>query len=95
MSQIQSAVRLIALTAGAGFSPFGMPFVTVIQDNLDYLKDVYFPIVYKSHDCTPKGFLTVHPVANGVVDELKDINFFQILEKIYRKSQLIIDSGNN
>jgi len=94
MSQIQSAVRLIGLTAGAGFSPYGMPFVTVIQDNLDYLKDVYFPIVYKDHDCTPKGFLTIHPVANGVVDELKDVNFFQLLEKMYRKSQLIIDSVN-
>jgi len=93
MSQIQYAVRLIGLTAGAGVPPWGMPYVNSLKNNLDFLKEVYFPTIYKRHDCKPQGINTIHPVANGVVDDMKDINYFQIMKKMYTKAQYIYDSG--
>jgi len=93
MSQIQYAVRLIGLTAGAGVPPWGMPYVNTLKNNLDFLKEVYFPTIYKGHDCKSQGINTIHPVANGVVDDVKDINYFQIMKKMYTKAQYVYDSG--
>jgi len=93
MSRIKSAVRLISLVAASGFPPVDFPFDEVVQDNLNILEKDYFPLIYRVHSTESKGYYTVHPIYNGVIDEIKDIDYYKAMLKIYRKSQKVLDGS--
>jgi len=65
----------------------------MIERNLFFLEEVYIPKIYKTHSIETKGFITVNPIENGVVDRLLDINYFKTLMKIDRKARIILGRG--
>jgi len=95
MSQIKSAIRLISIVAAAGMPPPLFPFIPVIEKNLDILRNQYFPTIYPIHEIETNGFLTIHPLDNGVVDDVKELNYFKLMRKIYKKAQKVVDYSNS
>ncbi|KAG4091274.1 hypothetical protein H8356DRAFT_953183 [Neocallimastix lanati (nom. inval.)] len=94
VSQIKSAIRLLSLMAASGINPSLFPFTGTIKKNLEYLDEVYFPVIYTFHSTQSKGFYTINPIYNGVIDDIKDQSFYKAMMKIYRKAQIVVDGLN-
>jgi hypothetical protein len=94
VSQIKSAIRLLSLMAASGINPSLFPFTGTVKKNLEYLDEVYFPVIYTFHSTQSKGFYTINPIYNGVIDNIKDQSFYKAMMKIYRKAQIIVDGLN-
>ncbi|ORX80370.1 hypothetical protein BCR32DRAFT_293881 [Anaeromyces robustus] len=92
-SQIINALRHITLLAAQGIDPRGeqYDYIYTIARKTKYLNGTYFPVVYPIHDLESRGYVTIHPLDPNAIDDLRDINYYQVLRKIYKKAQLIID----
>jgi len=90
MSKINCSIRFISIATAVGIPINNItnydPGVVV---NVDYLEQEYIPYLYPYHSIDKHGLLTIHPLIDKTVDEIKDSNFFEIMMKIYRYSKII------
>jgi len=91
MCSIKNSVRDISLLAAGGFPPMKFAPYFILTNTLQFLQYVYIPKLYHMHSIKPSGINTVHPVDFGIVDELKDVNYFSTMMKIERKAVKVVE----
>jgi len=95
VSQMQGALRRFTLLAAQGIyagDSEGYDYIYTINRKIKYLKGTYFPVIYPFHSPDSKGFDTIHPVDNGkVIDDLKNLNYYQTMRKIYTEAIKFVD----
>jgi len=87
-------VRHFSLIAAQGIYPGdseGFNFVGNFIRKAGYLEKTYFPVIYPVHSVEPRGLNTIHPISAGTVDEIKNINYYQLERKINTKMMLFSD----
>ncbi|OUM58722.1 hypothetical protein PIROE2DRAFT_15939 [Piromyces sp. E2] len=94
MSQIKNSVRTISLTAAGKLPPMKFPSYFLLKNTLNFLQYVYVPNMYHVHSIESDNINTIHPTGYDSYDEVKDINYFNIMMKIERKAKKILDRSN-
>ncbi|ORY24906.1 hypothetical protein LY90DRAFT_630109 [Neocallimastix californiae] len=84
MCKINCGLRFITVVAAAGIHIDNItnydPGVVV---NVDYLEQEYLSYMYHFHSLESYGYETIHPISNGVIDEMKEVNYYEIMHKIF------------
>jgi len=92
LNKINCGLRFVSIATAAGIPVDNItsydPGVIV---NLDYLEQEYFKIMYPYHPIEPEGYSTVHPIDSNSYAEMKDENYFIIMNKLYKYGRLIYD----
>ncbi|ORX86171.1 hypothetical protein BCR32DRAFT_290158 [Anaeromyces robustus] len=90
MAKIQTGFRIISIAAAAGIPPENITeYDPGAKVNVYYLEQEFLAVVYPYHNVETEEMYTIHPIYNGVVDEIRDNNYYTIMFKIYRYSTLI------
>ncbi|ORX61198.1 hypothetical protein BCR36DRAFT_8189 [Piromyces finnis] len=94
MSEIKNNIRLMSLNAAGSLNPTKFASYSIVTYTLEFLSNVYIPTLYPIHSVNPDGLNSIHPVGTGVVDEIRDLNYFRVMMKIQRKAEKIVDGFN-
>lgn len=92
-TNVKKNARLYSLKAASGQSPYDDEFYNVLKVEGDYIYDVYVPNIYNVHFIDRVDNPSFHPIDDGVVDEVKEENYFKILMKMLRKINIITGQG--
>jgi len=90
MSLIKNSIRDISLLAAGGLPPMGYMPYTILTSTLTFLEMAYIPQLYHYHSISSSGINSVHPIGTGIIDEIKDVNYYKTMMKIERKASKII-----
>jgi len=94
LNKINCGIRFVSIATAAGIPIDNItnydPGVIV---NLDYMDQEFLIALYPHHPIESEGYTTVHPVYDGMIDDIKDDNYFLVLRKLYRYSRLIYEKS--
>jgi len=91
MTLIKNSIRDISLLAAGGIPPMDSVAYTILTSTLQFLQNAYIPKLYHIHSVTSSRIVSIHPIGTGIIDEVKDVNYYTTMMKIERKALKIIN----
>lgn len=94
LMKIKCGIRFISIATAAGIPYQNITnYDPAVQICYDYLEQEYLQELYSIHSPEPSGFDTIHPIDNGVIDTVKDLNYFEMMTKIKKYVGIIYDKS--